>query len=454
MTSTSEAAAPVHHPAGRPVRRTRLQKTRVDPVTIITFFLIVLFVMPARYVVGPLGGAGSPSSMVAVLLLVWYLLSTLSPRWTPIRGRQPLRPVIVFMALSVLASYVAAATRPLSGDEVNAADLGLVLVAGWAGIALVTADGISTMDRLETLRHRIVMGASFPAFVAMIQFFTGIEVTQYLALPGLVEKGSAVLFEREGFFRPAGTATHPIELGVVLAAVLPLALHGAIYCRIPEQRRKRWMMVALIAGALPMSVSRSAILGLFVVMVVLLPTWPSEWRLRAILIFGAAAIVMRVLIPGLIGTVLNLVSVIGSDENSTTRTGDYDAVVEAVTQRPLFGQGFATYLPRIYRVIDNQYLMSSLETGLVGLAALIIFLLTGWILARQARKAAADPETRHLAQCFAASVAVAIFGFGTFDAFSFPMITNVMFLLVGCCGALWRLQTQASPSRLHHDPDA
>ncbi|MEU8266274.1 O-antigen ligase family protein [Sphaerisporangium sp. NPDC049002] len=450
MTSTSEAAR-VRPPTRRPPeRRSILPKARVDPVTIMTFFLIVLFVMPARYVVGPLGGAGSPSSMVAVLLLVWYLLSTLSPRWTPIRGRQPVRPVIVFFALAVLASYVAAATRPLSADEVNAADLGLVLVGGWAGISLVTADGVNSMERLETLRQRIVLGASFPAFVAMIQFFTGIEVTRYLALPGLVEKGSAVLFEREGFFRPAGTATHPIELGVVLAAVLPLALHGAIYCRIPEQRRKRWLMVALIASALPMSVSRSAILGLFVVMVVLLPTWPSEWRLRAILIFGVASIVMRLVIPGLIGTVLNLVSVIGSDENSTTRTGDYDAVVQAVTQRPLFGQGFATYLPRIYRVIDNQYLMSALETGLVGVLALIVFLLSGWVLARQARKAATDEETRHLAQCFAASMAVAIFGFGTFDAFSFPMITNVMFLILGCCGALWRLQTQ--PAREPYEP--
>ncbi|WP_203959452.1 O-antigen ligase family protein [Sphaerisporangium siamense] len=411
-----------------------------------TFFLVVLFVMPARYIVGPLGGAGSPSSMVAVLLLVWYLMSTLSPRWTPIRGRQPVRVVIVVFALAVLASYVAANTRPLSGDELNAADLGLVLVAGWAGIALVTADGITSMDRLETLRQRIVMGASFPALVAMIQFFTGIEVTQYLALPGLVEKGSAVLFEREGFFRPSGTATHPIELGVVLAAVLPLALHGAIFCRIPEQRRKRWAMVVLIAAALPMSVSRSAILGLFVVMVVLLPTWPSEWRLRAILIFGASSIVMRLMIPGLIGTVLNLISVIGADENSTTRTGDYDAVIAAVSQRPLFGQGFATYLPSMYRVIDNQYLMSSLETGLFGLGALLLFLASGWVLARRARRASTDPETRHLAQCFAASAAVAIFGFGTFDAFSFPMITNVMFLILGCCGALWRLQTQPSHS--------
>ncbi|WP_214409868.1 O-antigen ligase family protein [Sphaerisporangium fuscum] len=442
MTSTSEAArtkAPAQRP---PERQTRLPRLRLDPVSIMTFFLIVLFVLPARYRVGALGAAGAPASMVAVLLIVWYLLSTLSPRWTPIRGRQPVRPVIMFFCLSILASYVAAMTRPLSTDELNVADLGLILAAGWAGIALVTADGINSMDRLETLRHRLVLGASFSAFIAMLQFFSGVEITQYMALPGLTESTSAVLFERDGFFRPAGTATHPIELGVTLAAVLPLALHGAIYCDDRKQRRKRWLMVALIAGVLPMSVSRSAILGLFIVMVVLLPTWPSEWRLRAILIFGFGAIVMRLMIPGLIGTVLNLVTVIGSDESSTTRTGDYDAVIAAVQLRPFFGQGFATYLPRIYRVIDNQYLMSALETGIVGVLALMAFLFSGWSLARRARRAATDEPTRHLAQCLAASTGVAIFGFGTFDAFSFPMITNVMFLILGICGALWRLQTQ------------
>ncbi|MEV7966782.1 O-antigen ligase family protein [Sphaerisporangium sp. NPDC088356] len=442
MSSTSEAER-VNPPTRRPPeRRSKLPKAGVDPVTIMTFFLVVLFVMPARYVVGPLGAAGMPASIGAVLLLVWYLMSTLSPRWTPIRGRQPVRPVIMFFCMAVVASYVAAMTRPLSAEELNVADLGLVLVAGWAGVALVTADGIGSMARLETLRHRLVMGASFAALVAMIQFFTGIEITKYLALPGLVENSSAVLFERDGFFRPAGTATHPIELGVTLAAVLPLALHGALYCVDPKRRRNRWLMVALIAGVLPMSVSRSAILGLFIVMLVLLPTWRAEWRLRALLIFGAGSIVMRLMIPGLIGTVMNLVSVIGSDESSTTRTGDYDAVVKAVSERPIFGQGFNTYLPRVYRVIDNQYLMSALDTGLVGVLALIVFLLTGWSLARRARRVATDEATRHLAQCLAASSAVAIFGFGTFDAFGFPMITNVMFLILGCCGALWRLQTQ------------
>jgi O-antigen ligase len=418
---------------------------RIDPVSVLTAFLIMLFVLPARFVVGPLGAAGAPTALVATLLLVWYLLSTLSPRWTPLHGRQPVRLVVLFLGLSVLCSYVAAMTRPISGDELNVADLGLILMAGWAGIALVTADGVASMDRLEALRSRIVLGASFVALVAMIQFFSGVEISQYLALPGLTENGIGVVFERDGFFRPSGTANHPIELGMVLAAVLPLALHGALFAE-PRLRRRRWVMVGLIGAVLPMSVSRSAILGLFIVLLVLLPTWPAAWRLRAVLVAGFGLIVMRFLVPGLVGTILNLVTLIGEDESSTTRTDDYDAVIRGVAERPLFGQGFATYLPHLYRVIDNQYLMSALETGVVGVAALLAFLLAGWSLARRARRAATDEPTRHLAQCLAASMAVAAFGFGTFDAFSFPMITDVMFLILGCCGALWRLQTGAAGS--------
>jgi polysaccharide biosynthesis protein PslJ len=447
MTDTRPVAGAALLPdPRRPPGRHSLRPPRImeiDPVTVLSVFLVALLVLPARYVVGPLGGAGTPATVVAVLMLVWYLLSTLSPRWTPLRGPQPMRHVIVFFCLTILASYVAATTRPISAEELNVADMALIRLAGWAGIALVAADGIKNITRLEDLRRRLVIGGAFVAGMALVQFFTGFEPTRYLALPGLTENVGSTLFVRDDFFRPMGTATHPIELGMVLAVILPLALHGALYAD-PAVRRRRWIMVALIAIALPMSVSRSAILGLFVVMACLLPIWPFHLRLRAMMVFVAGSIVMRLLVPGLIGTVLALVSVIGTDDSTVARTNDYAEVLKSVAERPLFGQGSGTYLPQSYRVLDNQYVLSAVDSGLLGVLALIILLGSGWVLARRARKISASEESRHLAQCFAASAAVAFFGFGTFDAFSFPMITNVMFLLIGCSAALWRIQRNAA----------
>jgi O-antigen ligase len=96
-------------------------------------------------------------------------------------------------------------------------------------------------------------------------------------------------------------------------------------------------------------------------------------------------------------------------------------------------------VPQTYFFTDDQYLNSLIEIGIVGLAALLILFFTGWHLARASRKASADPEVRDLAQCVAASVAVIIVGFATFDALYFPMAAGLTFLMLGCAGAMWRI---------------
>ncbi|MFC6934396.1 O-antigen ligase family protein [Actinomadura yumaensis] len=415
----------------------------VDPATVLTVFVVTLTLLPARYVLGPLGAAGTPAGVMAVLCLFWYLAAMINPATTPLRGRQPLRAVMLVLLCSMLASYAAAMGRNLPALETNGADRGLILVAGWVGIALLAADGITRLDRLEDVRRRLVLCCTIVGVLGLVQFFTGLDVASHLAFPGLQANTefSSVL-SRDGFNRPMATATHPIELGVVLVMALPLALHGLLYA--PKGRRaRRCLPVLVLLVTIPMTVSRSAILGLLVVGLVMLPVWPGRLRFWSLVVGGAGTVVMSAAVPGLIGTVSKLVLNIGSDSSTTARTDDYTAVARSVHDRPLFGQGFGTYLPRVYRILDNQYLGSLVETGLVGLAALLAVMLGGWFLARGARRASRDPETRHLAQCLAASVAVAAFAYGTFDAFSFPMAANLTFLLVGCGAALWRLARES-----------
>jgi O-antigen ligase len=412
---------------------------QVDTVAVLSVFALVLTLLPARYVLGALGAAGTPAGVMAVLCLLWYLFAILTPRTTPLRGRQPLRPVILLFCGAILASYAVTMTRSLPTLELNAADRGLIFLAGWAGIALLAADGIGSLERLDVLRGRLVAGGAFMAVLGMTQFFTGLDLARYLAIPGLSSGSSYTsLLTREEFNRPMATATHPIEFGVVLAMLLPLAVHGAMY---PGSRpaRRRWLQVFLIASALPMTVSRSAILGLAVAALVVLPTWTGRQRRRAYVVMLIFAFVMRLAIPGLLGTITGLITDIGSDSNTVARTDDYSAVAQAFAAHPWFGQGFGTYLPQTYRILDNQYLGALIETGLVGLIMLVVPLSSGWFLARGARRASILPEHRHLAQCFAATSVVAVFSYGTFDAFGFPLVANLTFLLLGCCGALWRV---------------
>jgi O-antigen ligase len=113
--------------------------------------------------------------------------------------------------------------------------------------------------------------------------------------------------------------------------------------------------------------------------------------------------------------------------------------VPFIAHHPWFGQGFQTFFPQTYFFVDNQYLTSLIETGVVGALALLTLFVTGWLTARSARLAAVDAQTRDLAQCLAASVAAAAVSFGTFDGLEFSIAPGLCFLLLGCVGAAWRL---------------
>ncbi len=198
-----------------------------------------------------------------------------------------------------------------------------------------------------------------------------------------------------------------------------------------------------------MTVARSAVLGGFVVLVMLFPSWTSTQRLKALVVIPIFLFAMRLLIPGLLGTLRSMFLNASTDNSVKGRTEDYAAVSHFVSQRPIFGRGYGTFLPQLYRVLDNQYLGTIVEAGFVGLATLLLLMCVGVFTARGARMRAADAGTRGLAQSLAASLGAALVCFVTFDAFSFPMVTGVFFLLLGCSGAIWRLSGGFRPGPRH-----
>ncbi|TLP66097.1 O-antigen polymerase [Microbispora tritici] len=411
----------------------------VDAVTVLSLLVVALVLIPSRYVVGPLGSAGTPAILVAAVAFGWYCASIFTERSTPLRGRQPVRTSIFVYVCAILASFVAATTRPISPDELQAANTALLPVIGWCGIALLAADGIPNRERLDVLLRRFVMGATFVAIVGIVQFATAFDLSQYLAFPGLKVNGTFIsLYNRDGFNRPTSTTIHPIEFSATLAMALPLALHNMLY----GPAAKRWsnrFCVAALAVAIPLTVSRTAVLGMAVTFAVLMPTWPRAWRHAAYVALLMFTGVMGVAVPGLLGTFKRMFLGMNEDSSATARTDDYAAVAEYFSQHPLFGRGVGTFLPHVYRILDNQYLATLVETGAFGLSAVLLIFVCGWTVARRSRRKSADAPTRHLGQALAAGIAVFAVTCGTFDAFSFPVAVSSAFLLIGCAGALWRI---------------
>jgi len=430
-----------------------VQLSHRDVVTLLTAYVGVLILLPARLVIAGISYDITPAVAFGLLALLWWWNARLVAGHGVAGGTQPVRTAILLFGVALGVSHVAAMTRPLPAEELRSSDRLFVIMLAWFGIALLAADGIHSRARLDALLQRLVTAGTAFAGIGIMQFFTGIDIAGFFQIPGLAPIGELLIFvgERATFRRVAATALHPIEFGVVLAMLLPIALHYALHAN--ARKMRKWGKVITISVGIPLSVSRSSILGVLTCALVMLPTW--SWRrirmmLIALLLFLAA---LQALVPGLIGALLSLFLDIEHDPSYQGRTQDYSVVGEFIRRSPLLGRGFGTFLATKYVLLDNQYLGAMIEIGAVGLVALLLLFLVPLFAARGARRRSQDLATRDLAQSLAAAVLCVSVSFATFDGFSFPMVSGLAFLLFGCCGALWRLchqQLLNSPPDTQH----
>lgn len=428
----------------------RLSLPRWDGASLLVLLVAVNVIVPSAYAVSAIGGVATPANLLGMLALVWWFNARLLGGRDVATGPQPVRVAVKVFGLAVLVSYIAAAARPLSADEVTAADRGILDLLTWLGIALVAVDGIRDRRRLDTVLKAVAAAGAFAGAIGFLQFFAGFNPAGALKLPGLsLVRVITSVDTRSGYRRVAGTAVHPIEFGVVMAMTLPIALHYAFYATTKWTKRWHWGCAALIGVALPLSLSRTAILGVSVVGLMLFFAWSWKRRARALVVLVVFVNGLQFVVPGLFGTLRSLFLNLGNDPSVSGRTSDYALVGDLVAHNPVFGRGFRTFIPEKFilhtgegggtLILDNQYLGTLIEMGVFGLFSLVFLFVVVLACTRSIRRRSADPSTRDLAQSMAAAVMVSMLSFATFDGLSFPMATILLFLLAGCAGALRRL---------------
>lgn len=415
-----------------------------DLLGLLTVYLVLLFGLPAALIVGPLGAAGTPAQIFAVVIGVVWLAGQTRVRTFHIRSSAVNICMFLYLVATGL-SVAAAIARPANSTETSVLYQSVLSALGLAAVYAAAASGVASVSRLETLVRRLALGGAVLATVGLVQWITKRAFVDLLEIPGLtLNSGVFGVGAREGFSRPAGTATHPIEFGLVIAMLLPLAIHFSL-----EDRKRgwlrRWYPTLIMASLIPLSLSRSAILAAAVGLVVLVPSWDVQRRIKALLLTLLGATIAFVTVPGLIGTLLGLFTGVANDPNVASRTDSYGLVGEFVARSPLFGRGPGTFLPE-YRILDNQFLRLAIDSGLVGLAACVALLAAGIVVPLKVRRRTRDVRQRSLAQSLAAAVAAAACGFVTFDFLSFPMATGALFLILGIAAGQDRLMPMADPA--------
>jgi cell division protein FtsW (lipid II flippase) len=418
-------------------------------------FALTVMVIPSDAVINAIGAEGYAAALVGMFAFAAFLAATLLGLHDPLQHRHPVRGALCLLWLSVLVSYILMDRGALNLAQAAAADRLMMQLAVITGVALVAAECLTSLRDVRRVLRALTWGGAFCGVVAALQYWIALDITPYLReLPGFsVNFENPAIVAREALSRVSGTSITAIELGVVAGMLLPLAIYLALYDT-DRSARMRWAPVALIGLAIPTSVSRSAIISVGLACAVFVVLMPTRQRLIALCAAPFAVTAVFMSAPGVIGTLTTFFKAGTSDDSVMARVYDYPEVERLVSQAPWFGHGGGTYLPEnpIY-ILDNQYLKTAVELGLVGVVVLAAYFLVPFISALVARRRSGDPDLRLLCAALAGAALAAGVCSLTFDSLSFPMFSNVYALVIGLIGACWRLAAAGAPTETPSEHD-
>lgn len=410
-----------------------------DAVSFLTIYLVLLCAVPSYLTLPMLGSVGRPSVLWGLAGIAWWLFFRLQ-RVTglPTSSWYPKVAALLFFS-SILLSL---AITNLTGQPAHLATTSqssLIRTLSWAGVVLVAIDGIPNKERLIVLLRRVALIGALMALLGLAQFFTKDPLIDQIVFPGFVaDESMGFTFDRGGFMRSAATAGHPLEYGAVLCFTIPLAF---VLAHVDRERGaiRRWTPLVIIAFASAISMSRSAILGIAVGLVMVIPVIPARMRLRAVLGAIGLGAMLVLMIPGMIGTIRGLFLGISSEPSSVSRIDSAGQALEIALRHPFFGNGLSAFSPTEL-ILDNQILLMLIELGLFGILTFALFVFSGifagWHVARVSR----SKEWKYIGPPVSAGIAAGASTLLFFDGLSFAIAAGFLFLMLGIGGSLPRLQ--------------
>ena len=401
-------------------------------------FLLLAFV-PARLIVPGTTDLGRPALIVGFLLFLWWVVTRLS-HGLAMSGPQPIRWAFFGFFGVLLIGYAVGFLRGLTSMESNAADRTMLYFCVFGGAVLTAADGLPNWFRLRSLLKVLVVSATFVAAFGVVEYLVHRDLSGYLLIPGLQEKGWVPVIEDRGAsVRVASTTSHYIEMAAYLALVLPFAIHFAVFSRGP---RRRWMAIlaaGIIAAGIASTVSRTGIIAVVIMFIALVPLW--TWRMRyniavvMTMMFAAGVAVSS----GLIHTLLHLFDNPTGNSSITVRYERYPMAFKFIGQRPWLGRGTGTWVSPQYQIMDNQWLETLLSNGIVGAVAYAALHITAIAAAWIALKRSTEREVRHLCAALISTQFMGLVVAATFDSLAFATFATTLGLTIGLCGTVWRL---------------
>lgn len=417
-----------------------------DAVSFLTIYMVLLCAIPSYLSLPVLGSLGKPSVLWGLLGIAWWLYFRLQLVTSLAAVSNQVKIAAFLFISSVLLTFAITNLVGQPSHLTTTSQSSLLRALSWTGVMLVAMDGIPDRQRLLTLLRRIVLVGALMSLLGLTQFLTKQPIIDVLDFPGFVaDDNLGAIFDRGGFIRSSATAAHPLEYGAVLCFTLPLAFVLA-HVDLSRGVLRRWLPVALIGFAAAISMSRSAMIGIALGILLVIPVIPAHLRMRATLgAIGLGAVVVFT-IPGMLGTIRGLFLGISAEPSSVSRIDSLGEALVIALHNPFFGQGLSALGPTEI-ILDNQFLLLLVELGFIGVATFAFLVLTaisiGWILARKYR----DSYWRSIGPAVSSSIASGASSFLFFDGLSFAIAAGFMFLFLGTAGSMARICASSRDGR-------
>lgn len=417
--------------------------------------------------------------LVALVVGAWFVALLVDDR---VRLRRtPLDAPVLAVLVTIFAS-VAANGRYISSLGVATEVVkSLTFFVSFFLLYVLCTSTLVTRRSIDLVIKVLVGAGSFVGLATMYEYRTGNNIFNHLsqvfpvlrAVPLTALGLDSDTLSRSGRLRVYSSAQHPIALAAVLIMLVPLAFY--LWKR---SGNRIWLaaggMISL--GALGTLSRTGVVMALVVAIVFLVLRYRESVRLLPYAV--PALVLVFVALPnalggfysaffpkeGLIAEQSNIVAT--NDIGATGRLGDIGPWWQEYRERPLVGQGFGSRITyrtddpalagavRNARLLDDQWLGTMLEVGILGTLAL------SWLFVRSFRrlKAVARSDTGPtgwLAVALAASLLSFAVGMFTYDTFGFVQVTMVAFLLFGLAGAYLRLEEDGlTPPGTSEEPAA
>jgi polysaccharide biosynthesis protein PslJ len=412
--------------------------------TLLVLVLVVIMFIPMRRYELPasLPFKLEPYRVIVALVVLGWITSLLYDPKVRLRASGFEAPFLLYV-FAALLSDVANPVRVKAEQTYVVKNLTFLL--SFVLVFYLVVSVIRSLGHLELLLKTLVLCGAIVAVAAVIETRTYYNVFNHLQgivpMIHLAEVPRAQ--DRGARLRAMASAEHPIALGAMLVLLIPLAIYLA------RKTRSRLYKVAafLLAVGVMATVSRTGVLMLLVLGFYFVKLRPKETkRFWPLLLPGL--LVVHVALPGTVGPLYHSFFPKGgllaeqrasAGTRGSGRIADVGPSMGVFKQHPILGEGYGTRVTDFGKanapILDDQWLGTLLETGIVGAGALL------WLFCRVIRRLSRaaredDSDIGWLYVGLAGAIAAFAFGMLTYDAFGFTQVTFLLFIAIAIASVL------------------